>query len=85
MTSRKSTRGASPRTNSAIVSISSGSAAIIRTDTPSGASRCASHAAFVFGTSPDTISLPIVRIEAFAIRARSYALRRSAPGTGGRG
>jgi uncharacterized protein len=66
VTSRKSTRGASLRTNSATASISSGSAAVIRTATPSGASRFASHEAFVFGTSPETSSFPIVTIEAVA-------------------
>ena len=39
-----------------------------RVSTPSGASRFASHAPFVFGTSPETSSLPIVRIDAVAIR-----------------
>ena len=68
MTIRKSTRGDSARTNSAIVSISSGSDVSIRTATPSGASRFAIHDPFVFGTSPDTSSLPIVRIEAVATR-----------------
>ena len=58
---------ASRRISSAIVSISSGTAAIRRVSTPSGASRFASHDAFVFGTSPETSSLPIVRIEAVAI------------------
>ena len=67
MTSRKSTRGASARTYSATWPISSGSAAVIRTSTPSGASRFASQDAFVFGTSPETISFPIVRIEAVAL------------------
>ena len=80
MTNRKSTRGASARTYSAIASISSASAAVIRTATPSGASRFASHDAFVFGTSPETISLPIVRIEAVALMARSYAVRQRRTG-----
>ena len=64
---KKSTRGASRRTSSATASISSGTAAIRRVSTPSGARRFATHDAFVFGTSPETSSLPIVRIEAVAI------------------
>ena len=66
MTRKKSKRGASRRMSSAIVSISSGTAASSRVSTPSGASRFASHEAFVFGTSPETSSLPIVRIAAVA-------------------
>ena len=42
-----------------------------RVSTPSGASRFASHDAFVFGTSPETSSFPIVKIVAFAT-AREY-------------
>ena len=38
-----------------------------RTATPSGPSRWASHEPFVFGTSPETSSFPIVRIAAVAI------------------
>ena len=49
--------------------MSSGSAAISRTCTPSVSSRFASHDPFVFGTSPEVSSLPIVRMAAVATGA----------------
>ena len=72
---RRLARGRTPRS----CSISSGSAASIRTATPSGASRFASHEPFVFGTSPETSSLPIVRIDAVASNELDDRTRSAEP------
>src|ERR1051325_10460217 len=49
--------------------MSSGSAAIRRTWTPSGSRRFAIHVPFVFGTAPEVSSFPIVRMAAVATGA----------------
>ena len=75
VTIRKSTRGPSRCSTSTMRSSSSGTVVIRTTRTPSDSSRLASLDAFVFGVSPDTSSLPMVRIAAVTfpsmqIRAR---------------
>ena len=69
-----SASGAASRTNVAIRSTSSGTAAIRSTFTPSASSRFASHEAFVFSTSPETSSLPMVTMAADTSRER-YRVR----------
>src|SRR5438067_1830748 len=64
VTIRWSTRPRSRRTKSPIAAGSSGTAAETTTLTPSVSSRWASQVAFVFATSPETTSLPIVRMAA---------------------
>ena len=59
-------RPISARRNSATSSTESRTAASKRTSSPSSASRRASQEAFVFSTSPKTISFPTVRTTAVA-------------------
>jgi hypothetical protein len=58
-------------TNPAIASMSSGSTAIRRTGTPIASSRRASQLPFVFSTSPESSSFPIVRIAALLAASTS--------------
>jgi len=53
---------------STIRSVSSGTAALTATFTPSVSSRLASHDAFEFSVSPETSSFPIVRMAASTCR-----------------
>ncbi len=64
------------RTKPAMCSMSSGIAAISRTERPSCSSRRASQDAFVFWTSPETSSFPIVTIAAEGTPSRLEAWRR---------
>src|SRR5260221_14438395 len=59
-------------------SIAWGSGASTRTETRSGGSRFGSHEPFVFGTSPDTSSLPMVRMEAVATSGTIWRHGRAA-------
>src|SRR5439155_16646238 len=67
VTTTRSARSACSRSVVAISSISSGTTAIRRTSTPAASSRRASQLPFVFSTSPERSSLPIVTIAADAI------------------
>ena len=74
MTNDEVGAGVSARRNSAIWSISSGSAAIERDAHAELLERCASQEAFVLLVSPETISLPIVMT---AVGHRAPAMGRA--------
>src|SRR5215211_4086322 len=74
VTTTTSAPSACSRRNGATRSTASGTAAMSSTRRPSCSSRRASHVAFVFATSPETSSLPIVRIAAVGM-SRIYPRR----------